>query len=312
MPPPPGEFPFMQTTPAAARRRPWPFSRILPLILLLLCGGVFFAAARPEPLLILTYHRVSAGPPGPVPSVTPRDFARQLDYLARTGYRSISPDELARWLQARQQLPRPAVLITFDDGWCDNYTLAGPLLRARNFTATVFVVSGRVGRPGCLTASQLRAMAATGWTIGAHTVTHPHLPSLDPATAAAEISTSRAALARLLGCPVTAFAYPYGDCDGTIRVQVGQAGFATAFGTRLGLPRPGQDPLAIARLTMPRRGGLILLHMAVSPWFGLCRRLLDRAARTVPALRLQEAYSRQLWQRHPCPPARYPRFSPLQ
>ena len=276
-------------------RRP---SRLILLsVLLLLPIGYVRLGIKPEPVIILAYHRISERPTGPVPSVTPVEFARQMDYLARAGYRSVGPDALAAYLRGGELPCRRAVLITFDDGWADNYTLARPILDAHGFTATIFVVSSRVGGHGCLTAAQLRALVRAGWTIGAHSVTHPHLPVLSPVQAEAEIAVPRITLSRLIDRPVTAFAYPYGDENDFVRSLVREADYTTAFGTRQGLPRPGQDHLSVKRLIIPRRGGLILLRLAANPWFNPLRRVLDAFANLPPILKAEAAYSRRLGRR---------------
>lgn len=260
--------------------------------------------AWPEPLLVLVYHRIAEGPAGPVPSVAPHDFARQVEWLHRAGYLSITPSVLRDHLREGRPLPGRAVLFTFDDGWSDNYTEALPILRAHGYVATVFVVTGRIGRSGCLTAAQLRRLAAEGWEIGAHAITHPHLPELTPEEARREIEGSRSTLARLLGRPVESFAYPYGDLDPAVETQVRRAGFAMAFGTRLGVPEPDDDLYSLERITVPRRGGLFLIRFSAAPQFKLARRILARLAKTRGAVRIQAAYSRRLGRRQP-------RFLPL-
>ncbi|MGQ9778352.1 MAG: polysaccharide deacetylase family protein [Bacillota bacterium] len=266
--------------------------RFLPLaFFVFLLGGVF---ARPEPLLVLLYHRVDDGPLNAVPSVTPREFARQVAYLHRAGYQSITPTELYAHLYRGRSLPPRSVLFTFDDGWESVYTNARPILAAYGYTATVFMVTGRLGRPGYLTAAQLRRLAAEGWEIGAHTVTHPHLPDLDSQAASREIEGSRTALARILGRPVESFAYPYGDLDPRIRTLVQKAGFKMAFGTRLGAPEGTSDLYCLERLTIPRRGGLFLLRFATAAPFNLDRRNLARLAKTTGFVKIQTAYSRRL------------------
>lgn len=253
------------------------------------------ALATPEPILVLAYHRVAAGNTGPVPAVTPGDFARQLDYLERAGYQSISPGVLASYLDGRGRLPRRAVLITFDDGWADNYTTAWPLLRARHFTATVFMVSGRIGRANCLSDAQLLALQRAGWTIGAHTVSHRHLSALSPREAADEILRSRNVLRHILHAPVDAFAYPYGDQNEAVRALARSAGFNICFATNLGFPRRGDDTRQIKRLVMPRRGGRLLLYLATASWLNSARRCCAALLASAPAVRAQEAYCRRLW-----------------
>src|SRR5205085_448269 len=77
-------------------------------------------------------------------------------------------------------LPAHPVVLTFDDGYRDFSTTALPVLEADGLTATVFVVSGFVGRPGYMTAADVAAAAAAGMTIGAHTVHHVALRVLGP------------------------------------------------------------------------------------------------------------------------------------
>jgi len=270
-------------------------------IILLFLPAAFFlfvvsggCGARPEPLLVLVYHRVDEGPFNPVPSVTPRDFARQVACLHRAGYQSITTADLYAYLRRNRPLPPRAVLFTFDDGRESVYTHARPILAARGYTATVFMITGRLGRPGYLTADQLRQLATMGWEIGAHTVTHPHLPDLTTSAALREITASRVVLERLLDRPVEIFAYPYGDLDPRIAALVHRAGFKMAFGTRLGTPEGRSDLYALERLTIPRRGGLLLLRFATAAPFGPARRNLARLAKTAGFVRIQAAYSRRL------------------
>jgi len=282
---------------------------------LLLAGSmsllIFLALlSRPEPLLVLTYHRVSPDLGGPVPAVHPRDFARQIGCLARAGYRSINPDDLHAYLVKKKRLPPRAVLLTFDDGWADNYTRALPILRRYGFKAAVFVVSGRVGRPGRLSMRQLRALHREGWTIGAHTIHHVHLTALPETAAAREIRASARMLAKLTGGTVTCLAYPYGDENETVRRLAAANGLYMGFGTRVGFPRIGQDPMDIKRLSVPRRGGLILLHLATVEWFAPCRRLCAWLAESTPAVKVQEAYSRRLWRANRRSPSQWSRSLP--
>lgn len=286
-------------------RSRWPWA-LLPAVLMvpaILIKAYVAAGLQPQPVLVLVYHRVNTVSGGPVPTVAPRDFARQMDLLARRGYRSIDPQDLLSYIRGNGTFSRPAVLITFDDGWADNYLVARPIMRARGFTATVFVTSGRIGRPGYLSRRQIRDLAADGWRIGAHTVTHRHLPSLPPAEARLEMKRSSAVLSRLIGRPVHELAYPYGDSDSSLERLARAEGFTAGFGTRLGFPHPGQNPLAIRRLTIPNRGGFALVNLATAPWFHPCRLLIDWSLNRELMLKAQAAYSRHLWARRPRLPA---------
>ncbi len=169
------------------------------------------------------YHQVAELPPDRDPlglSVSPRDFRRQMAYLAQGGYRCLSLGEAVENL-ARKHRPRKTFVLTFDDGFEDFYTTAWPILDEYGFTATVFQVVGRIGqdtdwegqsgpRAGRLmTWAQLRELTERGITIGSHTMTHPRLTTLDADTARDELARSKQELEAQLGRAVDYFSYPY-------------------------------------------------------------------------------------------------------
>jgi len=100
-------------------------------------------------LIILNYHHVSAGPGGPADTpfetgVAAREFQQQVRYLA-AHHSVVDLAEAARRLAAGEALPRPAVCLTFDDGYADVYQHAYPVLRRLGLPATVFVSTAYVG-----------------------------------------------------------------------------------------------------------------------------------------------------------------------
>jgi peptidoglycan/xylan/chitin deacetylase (PgdA/CDA1 family) len=146
--------------------------------------------------------------------------------------------------------PRRSVAVTFDDAWADNHRNAlGPLVE-HAIPATLYVPSRLLGRPGYLTRSQLREMAAAGVTVGAHSRTHPDLRACGDAELDREVRGSRDDLEELLGTPVTSFAYPTGLQDARVREAVARAGFTSAIATVRGWARPGVDPYRVPRSFM--------------------------------------------------------------
>jgi peptidoglycan/xylan/chitin deacetylase (PgdA/CDA1 family) len=101
-------------------------------------------------LTVVNYHRINDPQRSgfdsfkPNVSATPEDFDRQLDYLARW-FNVVSLKEIVAWLDGREELPSYAALITFDDGYLDNYTSAFPVLRKYNFPALIFLTTGHIG-----------------------------------------------------------------------------------------------------------------------------------------------------------------------
>ena len=89
---------------------------------------------------VLLYHQIGQLGSG---GVARQDFIAQMRWLAEAGVHSLTPADLARVLTG-EPLDRPAVLITFDDGFRDLYTSIGPLLAELDFSATVFLINSRI------------------------------------------------------------------------------------------------------------------------------------------------------------------------
>ncbi len=111
-------------------------------------------------ILVLNYHQVNNSfTPLAVPV---NAFADQMNYLVDSGYIAITPDELASGLAGEITLPEKPVMITFDDGYIDNYTNAFPILKALGLRATVFMVPGFVGKPQYMSWENLKEMEKNG------------------------------------------------------------------------------------------------------------------------------------------------------
>jgi len=114
--------------------------------------GVYGAVRQSSPtvLPVLAYHRVEdIHRPGfdtfaTNVTASPAEFQRQVDYLQRN-YHVITCAHLAAWLRGERDLPPYAAVITFDDGYADNYTYAYPILKARSLPAVFFLVSDFMG-----------------------------------------------------------------------------------------------------------------------------------------------------------------------
>ena len=89
-------------------------------------------------------HRIDFDSFKPNVSATPQDFDRQLEYLAKW-FNVVSLKDVVEWMDGRKDLPPYAALITFDDGYLDNYTSAFPLLRKYNLPAVIFLTTGHIG-----------------------------------------------------------------------------------------------------------------------------------------------------------------------
>lgn len=221
--------------------------------------------------LILAYHSISAQRRDSL-AVRVADFDAQLAWLRRHGYRSLTLAEYMRHPPARGER---VVILTFDDGYADNYTHAFPILQRYGFVATVFLVADYISTERIfgwdapkigaaheaeqyrvLTWQQIDAMAAYGIEFGSHTCTHPELPAVSPEQCAREIVQSRQKLAARIGQEIGSFCYPRGKLNDDVIRLVEQAGYrcAVVTPTRAGIP--------LGRYTLRRVG----LYQNSTPW----------------------------------------------
>jgi peptidoglycan/xylan/chitin deacetylase (PgdA/CDA1 family) len=223
---------------------------------------------------ILMYHYVRVNPVphdrlGESLSVTPHEFAAQMALLDHAGATTVTLDDVVAALGGGRPLPPRAVVLTFDDGYRDFTTAAMPVLRAHGFRATVFVVSGFVGRPGYMTADDVVAAAGAGMTIGAHTVDHVQLAHIPAGLARLEIEVSRRRLEQLSGQPVNAFAYPYGDTSRAVQAMVAAAGFHGAVTTVVGSAEEPRQQLTLSRVRIDGGDSLAAVAAKVLAPLGL-------------------------------------------
>lgn len=187
-------------------------------------------------LRVLAYHRIANEPRDPL-AVPPQRFAEQLAYLRDAGFEVLALGEALRRLRDREPLRR-IVVITFDDGYADMLTEAAPLLEQCRFSATVFVVTGRLGQLSdwhrvspssmLLGAADIQLLHSRGFGIGSHSASHAYLPDLPPEQLSFEIRESRRTLEQL-GIADICFAYPYGANGPREREAVRLAGYQHAF-----------------------------------------------------------------------------------
>jgi peptidoglycan/xylan/chitin deacetylase (PgdA/CDA1 family) len=183
---------------------------------------------------VLCYHQIrpltaSDAPADRTYIVPPKVLETQLAALRRAGFESVSAEDVAAHMAEGKPLPRKPVLITFDDASAGQYTRALPILRRNGFTATFFVMTVVLGKQGWLTRGQVRALDRAGMEIGAHTWDHRALPTYGADDWRVQLAEPKAQLEAIVGHPVDAFAYPFGEWDAASAGHVRDAGFAIAF-----------------------------------------------------------------------------------
>jgi peptidoglycan/xylan/chitin deacetylase (PgdA/CDA1 family) len=234
-------------------------------------------------LPILMFHSVSEAPPrARTPSLylSPERFRAYLGHIARLGFRGVSMGQASRrWLggggdtKARERL----VVLTFDDGFADNYEEALPILQEYGFTATCYVATDYLGghnewdadvlgiHTPMMTRHQLRAWRDAGMEVGAHTRSHCDLSAdADGVTLREEIGGSKADLEDLLGSAIDHFSYPFGRYHAAAVAAVREAGFSTAVTVRDRRARATDDRFELPRLYV---GGTYPMPYVLARWF---------------------------------------------
>lgn len=215
-------------------------------------GGKIFAQsiddiAANSKVLVLNYHQVNNNfNPLAVPL---NFFDAQMNFLASSGYVPITPEELYKGMNGELELPEKTVLITFDDGYVDNYTNAFPILKKYGMKATIFVVPAFIGQSErYMTWDNLKEMEKNGVTIQSHTLNHRALEELPDDEIRSELLNSRLVLEEQLGHPVEFLAYPTGTYNLHIAGIARDVGYKAAFTVKYGNVDIGSNMFALERV----------------------------------------------------------------
>jgi peptidoglycan/xylan/chitin deacetylase (PgdA/CDA1 family) len=199
---------------------------------------------------VLTYHHIGDGPEWY--NVSAADFEHQLVYLRESGYVAVSVVQLADGLEGRTQLPPRPIVITFDDGYEDNFLAAFPILERQGMRGTFFVVTGKMGNADYMSWNQAREMNARGMELGSHTVNHYTLNEINLRELERELLTSRVMLENNLPASAPIFANPFGETAPAVVELLERTGYRAACSSVVGVNRPGENPYMIRRMSVTR------------------------------------------------------------
>jgi len=245
---------------------------------------------------VVMYHRIVEKPA--VESrhgtwVTTERLAAQLDSLARRRFTTITFADYAAYLAGDGPLPKRPIILTFDDGYADNCTLALPLLRERGMKAVVFLIGdARIthnawdaaeGEPvlPLLDQRQIREMARQGIEFGSHTRSHARLPGLAADQLRVEVAGSKRAIEERVGegAPVLSICYPYGAVDAAAKAAAAGAGYAFGVASDSGPLRIGEDLYEIRRAQIFPSTTRFGFWKKTSAWYLGYRQLMKRLRR---------------------------------
>ncbi len=191
-------------------------------------------------------------------AVSLQSFKHQMRFLKETGYRVLSANEYLNYLNKSESFPRKSILITFDDGYKNNFELAYPVLKHFNFPAIIFLASGYIGSNKTFPWDKNRAMADPSleqdclpltWeeirnmkdliALGSHTVTHPHLAKEPVEKIDWELRSSKQTIEKEINHAVQFFSYPggtrhYGEINSVTEDALKIIGYKIAFNSEIG------------------------------------------------------------------------------
>jgi peptidoglycan/xylan/chitin deacetylase (PgdA/CDA1 family) len=217
------------------------------------------APAEKVSLPILMYHHIThlaanASATWRMLTVTPEAFEAQVKWLADNGYHTLFFSDLVAYFQDGAPLPEKPIILTFDDGWTDDYTIAFPILRRHCMVGTFFPPVAWVNRSNgskVMTWPMIEEMSWGGMEFGSHTVDHHLLNEQTAQQITEELVDSKAALEQHVVRPVVALAYPGGGHNPLAMSLVPKAGYGAAVGVKAGVEQARSDLFLLQRITVP-------------------------------------------------------------
>ncbi len=231
---------------------------LIALVIVLLAAGTIFYASYDyqkycrEAVPILEYHGIGdAGGWSKSLFVSTETFEKHLQYLHDNGYRMVSVKEMGEAF-AEGKSTTKMVVLTFDDGYLDNYTNVLPLLKKYGATATFFIVHSKIGHYRYMKYDQIKALIDNGMEIGSHTINHQILTDIKPEYLSWELATSRYFFKKdFNGYVVRSLSYPNGKYNSEIMADSEKYGYYWAVTGNAGTVSKKtieQTPLALGRI----------------------------------------------------------------
>jgi hypothetical protein len=174
------------------------------------------------------------------------DFQRQMESLRSEEWKGVSVGQAVGLSEGR------TVAITFDDGCETDLLFAAPVLKQMGFGATFYITTGWLGKPGHLSASQLREISGLGFEIGCHSMNHFYLTDLDDSALRREIVEAKAQLEQIAGVPVEHLSCPGGRFDRRVADVAKSAGYRTVTTSRICTNSSSSDRFSLGRVAIMR------------------------------------------------------------
>jgi len=201
---------------------------------------------------VLTYHKITGKFEWGITRVKPQSFEQHITYLKDEGFSSMYLEDL--W--SKKEVNDRRVALTFDDGYESVYRNAFPILKRYGYTATVFLITGYMGKEnlweanfGCkflhLNWEEAQELKKSGFQFGSHTVNHPDLTRLTRKSLEFELKKSKETIEEKLNQEVKYLSYPFGRHNQMVRTEAKNSGYKAAFSLSSEI---SSDPFAVGRI----------------------------------------------------------------
>lgn len=170
---------------------------------------------------------------------------QQLDILKNNKYNTISFSTLKQLISTNTRIPEKSVILTFDDGWADNYQ-AFLELKKRNQVGSFAIVSDFVDKPNRLSKDQLNQMIESGSEVINHSKSHSDLTKVSQKQLTQEIETSKITLEQMLGISINTIVYPTGAYNTAVINEVENSKYQ--FGLTTNPPNKEKRPNSLLEL----------------------------------------------------------------
>jgi len=219
-------------------------------IMFIIAIFLVFANAK-NTVAVLNYHQINDVDKNAL-TVTVKDFDDQMRYLSENNYNVITPKEMLDAFKNNAKIPDKTVIITFDDGYKDNYENAYPILKKYNLKGTIFVITDYVSLyPNYITWDEAKEMQKSGViNLESHTMDHFNLLKISKNDARLQLANSKYWLEAHLKKPVTFLAYPEGDYNEDLKNMLKELKYEGAFTVNYGLVSSDSDAYEMPRVAV--------------------------------------------------------------
>lgn len=210
-------------------------------------AGAATIMAMPQ-VPILCYHHIRER--NEPYSVSPQNFSAQMKLLHDSGYHTVLPEDLYKYLAFGKPLPEKPVMLTFDDTVLDQYTLGYTEMKKYDFKGVFFIMTISIGRPRYMNRDMLKQLADEGNAVECHTWDHHRVTNYTTADWDKQVTEANAKIESITGKKIQYFAYPHGLWKDSSIAPLKERNIKMAF--QLSTKRDSLEPLyTVRRMIVP-------------------------------------------------------------